>query len=492
MKPATGLVFFVIAVQVCAGVAHAKGRTGQVTASPSGTQPSSARPPGTGGLTAEQQDAAWQSRGCVDDERGRWFRDAKFGAFIHFGLYSHLGGFYDGKGPYRPAEQIIGLGDRHAAIPAAEYKARVGAAFNPAKFDAARWVGLMKKAGQKYVILTTKHHDGFCMFKTATTPYNVVESTPFARDVVKELADECRRQGLVFCVYYSIGDWCAADVQNPGFASYKDYMYAQLKELLTSYGDIKMLWLDNYWYVNDQWKSDTAHAKDLYAYARSINPSLLVNDRCGQGAESTDGDYATPENQLKGSLQSRYFEVVMTNTADDNWGWVKTATNYRKPAELIRNLIDSASKGGNFVLNVGPNADGEFPPEHVAILEAIGAWTSVNGEAIYGTVPAPEVSPENTGGSTWYATKSKDGAAVYVHVIKWPSSGEPLNLRIDRAGYVTAALLDPSLGEVRCGAAPSAAGASGHGSTTLSINPPVKLDPCATVVKLTFGQSPGT
>jgi alpha-L-fucosidase len=137
-------------------------------------------------------DTLWDSRGCIDDERGSWFRDAKIGAIIHFGVYSHLGGFYEGK-PYRPAEQIIGLGDRYAKIPAAEYRSKVASQFNPAKFDAAQWVSLMKKAGQRYVILTTKHHDGFCMFKTATTSYNVVEATPSKRDVVRELADECRK-----------------------------------------------------------------------------------------------------------------------------------------------------------------------------------------------------------------------------------------------------------------------------------------------------------
>jgi alpha-L-fucosidase len=459
------------------------------------------------GISAQEQSATWDSRGCTDDARGAWFRDAKFGAFIHFGLYSQLGGYYEGKGPYRPAEQIIGLGERHAVIPAAEYQAKVAAVFNPAKFDAARWVGLMKKAGQKYVILTAKHHDGFCMFRTATTGYSVVEATPFGRDVVKELADECRKQGLVFCIYYSIGDWCAADVQNAGIdggahepgsaggmrgASYKDYMYAQLKELLTNYGDIKVLWFDNYWYVQDQWKNDAEHSKDLYAYARSLNPAMLVNDRCGRGASSTDGDYATPENQLQGSLQSRYFEVVMTDTDDDNWGWVKGATNYRKPADLIRNLIDCTSKGGNFVLNVGPNADGEFPPEHVAILEAMGAWTAANGEAIYGTVPAPEVSAQTPGDGAFYATKSKDGAAIYVHVVKWPAAGGPLELRVERPEPFQSTLLDPSLGDrVQCTTArasePTGPATSDRRAIRLSIEPPARLDPSATVIKLTFG-----
>lgn len=484
MKTTSGLLWSTIAIAGLVGVlASACG--GKEPPAPTTTSKAARSSATTGATSPEQQEAAWLSRGCIDDDRGRWFRDAKFGAFIHFGLYSHLGGYYDGKGPYRPAEQIIGLGERHAVISAADYRAKVGSAFNPAKFDAARWVGLMKRAGQKYVILTAKHHDGFCMFGTATTTYNVVEATPFARDVVKELSDECRKQGLVFCVYYSIGDWCAADVHNSGFKDYKGYMYAQLKELLTSYGDIRMLWLDNYWYVNNQWKNDVGNAKELYAYARSINPKLLVNDRCGRGADSTDGDYATPENQLKGSLQSRYFEVVMTNTLDDNWGWVKGATNYRKPGELIRNLIDSTSKGGNFVLNVGPNADGEFPPEHMAILETIGAWTSTNGEAIYGTVPAPEVRIDEPGDSVCYTTKAKDGLSVYLHVIKWPDAGKPLKVRVGGQGSIRAGLLDRSLGDVRCAVVPDA---HTSGTTVLSIAPPARLDPYATVVKLSLSR----
>lgn len=429
-------------------------------------------------VTPEQRDQLWATRGCIDDDRGRWFRDAKFGAIIHFGPYSQLGGYYDGKGPYRPSEQIIGLGDRKAVISPAEYRDKVAGSFNPAKFDAARWVSLMKRAGQKYVILTAKHHDGFCMFKTATTPFNVVEQTPFARDVVKELADECRKQGLVFCPYYSIGDWTAADVQNAGFASYKDYMHAQLRELLTHYGEIKLLWFDNWWYVNDQWKNDEEHAKDLYAFARAISPDTLVNDRCGSGAESTDGDYATPENQLKGSLQERYFEVVMTNTADDNWGWVKGATNYRKPAELIRNLIDSTSKGGNFVLNVGPNADGEFPPEHVATLETIGAWMTANGEAIYATVPAPEVVIEPAEGAVAYTTKSRDGRSVYVHVISWPHRGKTLDVTVPGAQTAMPLGLDSSLSGVQ-----GAVVARPEG-TMVRLSRPIKTDPYATVIKL--------
>lgn len=427
---------------------------------------------------AHSQDAVWNERGCAEDARGKWFRDAKFGAFIHFGLYSELGGYWHGKGPYDPSEQIIGLGQKHAMISAGQYRDEVGGAFNPTNFNAAQWVRLIKAAGQKYLIVTAKHHDGFCMFRTSTTSYNVVQATPFARDVLRELADECRKQGIVFCPYYSIGDWCAAQVRAPRFSNYHDYMFAQLKELLTQYGPIRLLWFDNWWYVNNQWHNDLPHAKELYDYVRSLSPTTLVNDRCGRGAASEDGDYATPENQLKGSLQSRYFEVVMTDTDDDNWGWVKTATNYRKPADLVRNLIDCVSKGGNFVLNVGPTATGEFPPQHQALLQAIGAWTSVNGEAIYGTVPAPECSFDRVDGLQAYATRK--GRFFYVEIVRWPLGRELVRVRIKRKGLESATLLDDRLAPLKWASARSGE------ETTFELQKPQKADPYATVVKLTF------
>ncbi len=429
--------------------------------------------------TQAQVDELWNARGCIDDDRGQWFRDAKFGAIIHFGPYSTLGGYYQGKGPYVPSEQIMGLGERRATIPPVDYKKNVAANFNPKNFDAAKWVKLMKDAGQKYVILTTKHHDGFCMFKTATTPFNVVDATPFGRDIVKELADECNKQGLVFSPYFSIGDWSAAEVQNAGYSDYSDYMKAQLSELLTNYGDIKLMWFDNWWYVNNQWSNDEPHAKDLYSFIRTSSPSTLVSDRCGRGNKSEDGDYATPENQLKGSLQSRYFEVVMTNTDDENWAWVKGARNYRDAADLIKNLIDSTSKGGNFVLNVGPNDLGEFPPEHIALLEKFGAWTRVNGEAIYATIPAPLVQCPQSVDALAYATQSKSGDAIYVHIIKWPATG-PVSIRILKPVSCVAKFLDASFGTVSYTVSHDA------GCTVLSIQKPAVIDPCATVLRLSI------
>ena len=438
---------------------------GQVAAqSPSATEPGSTN-------------SLWDSRGCTDDARGKWFRNAKFGAFIHFGLYSELGGYYHGKGPYDPAEQIMGLGERHMVIPWKTYQTEVGGAFNPTNFDAHKWVSLIKRAGQKYIIVTTKHHDGFCMFHTATTHYNVVDSTPFGRDVIKEIADECRRQGIAFCPYYSIGDWTATEVMNPKFTSYHDYMFAQLHELMTQYGDIPMVWLDNYWYVNNQWHNDQSHAQELYDYLRALNPNRLVNDRCGRGAASTDGDYATPENQLKGSRQSRYFEVVMTDTYDDNWGWVRGATNYRSAAELIRNLIDCSSKGGNFVLNVGPMANGDLPPEHVALINAIGGWLDVNGPAIYGTSPASEVEIPSGPDFACYATKRDN--FIYLHVIHWPTGTQ--TVRIHRPHFAGASLLDPRLGGLGC------ENSEEGGVTKLQIKRPRTMDPYATVVQVDFG-----
>jgi alpha-L-fucosidase len=424
------------------------------------------------------QDSVWNARGCFNDAKGQWFRDAKFGTIIHFGLYSQLGGYWKGKGLYDPAEQIIGLGDKHDVIPCDEYVKKVGGVFNPVKFNAAEWVSNIKKAGQKYLIITTKHHDGFCMFNTKTTKNNVVEATPFKRDIIKELADECQKQGLVFGLYYSIGDWCESYVKNQEYKTYKDYMFAQLKELLTNYSNVKLLWFDNYWYVDNQWEKSPELTKELYAYVHSINPDVLINDRCGSGDGSADGDYATPENQLKGSLQSRYFEVVMTDTYDDNWGWVKGAKNYRLCSDLISNLIDCTSKGGNFVLNVGPTATGEFPPEHIAILDTIGKWLTVNGEAIYGAVPYTKCSYDTATGLNCRITKKSN--SIFVHILNWPKGSDNAEIRIEQSGLVKAELLDSSLPRLKYESE-----AKGE-ATILKIHKPEKVDFYATVVKVEF------
>jgi alpha-L-fucosidase len=211
---------------------------------------------------------------------------------------------------------------------------------------------------------------------------------------------------------------------------------------------------------------------------RSLSPNTLVNDRCGRGASSTDGDYATPENQLKGSLQKRYFEVVMTDTDDDNWGGVSTARNFRSPAELIQNLIDCTSKGGNFVLNVGPTASGEFPPEHKAILQVMGKWLATNGAAIYSTEPAPECDISPQPGLKCYATEA--GNNIYLEFIHWPDDAQPASITIHRTGFVGAGVLDSSLPAVQV--QPTII----NGATVFSIPQPAKVDPYATVVRLTF------
>ena len=370
----------------------------------------------------------WPERGCdAGDVRCTWFRDAKFGAIIHFGVYSQLGGHYEGKGPYRPAEQIMGLGERRARISPASYQKEVAARFNPARLDVEQWVRQMKAGGQRYAILTTKHHDGFCMFDTATTKFDVVDATPLGRDVVREFVDACRKHDLRVGLYYSIGDWSAKEVMDPKYGSYDDYMQAQLRELLTNYGPIDLVWFDNYWYADDQWNNDESHARMLYNLVRQLQPGALVNDRCGSGVHARHGDFATPENQLKGSLQSRYFEVVMTNTDDDNWGWVEGATNYRQPAAIVRNIIDSVSKGGNFVLNIGPDRHGKIPERQCELLDRIGHWTRRNAAALYGVKPAPEVQfGEPAAG---YGCHSKAGDRIFLYVAKWPDEG-PLRVRI--------------------------------------------------------------
>jgi alpha-L-fucosidase len=420
----------------------------------------------------------WSERGCpAGDPRCEWFRDAKFGAIIHFGVYSELGGYYQGRGPYRPAEQIMGLGERRSVITPKDYLANVASKFNPTEFNADEWVKQMKAAGMKYVVFTTKHHDGFCMFDTDTTDFNVVKQTPFGRDMVKEIAEACRANDMHFCLYYSIGDWSAKEVMDKRFDNYTDYMKAQLKELLTNYGKVDVLWFDNWWYVDDQYSTDTEHARELYDFCRSLQPEMLVNDRCGAGVQADHGDFGTPENQLKGSLQERYFEVVMTCTDDDNWGWVRGAKNYREPGDIIRNIVDSASKGGNFVFNIAPNAKGEFPKPQQERLGEIGNWFKTNGEAVYNTTPAPEVKFLNS--EQAYATKSADGKSMYLCVAEWPE-GEPLKVQIEgeMAGPKVTLLAD---GKTMAGVKAS----RGSGALELEIARPKSVDEFVTVLKVT-------
>jgi alpha-L-fucosidase len=333
-----------------------------------------------------------------------WWRDARFGMFIHWGIYSvpARGEWYMNNGK----------------VPVNEYE-RYAGQFNPTKFDALSWVKLAKTAGMKYIVITSKHHDGFCMWDSKVSDYDIIDRTPFKRDVLKELSAACAREGIRLCFYHSIMDWHHLDARGDRFPEYREnYLKPQLKELLTGYGPIGVLWFDGEWI--GEWTEQ--EGKDLYRYVRSLQPEIIVNNRVGKGRNGLEGmnsdttaagDYGTPEQEIPATgLPGVDWESCMT--MNDNWGFRATDTNWKSTEDLIHNLVDIASKGGNYLLNVGPTAEGLIPTESVKRLEEVGAWMKVNGESIYGTMASP--FPATPWGCCTMKRLPNGGSRVFLHV----------------------------------------------------------------------------
>jgi alpha-L-fucosidase len=366
------------------------------------------------------------------NERMAWWREARFGMFIHWGVYSVPAGEYRGRVVDGASEWIMNT----APIPVQEYEGYT-ARFNPVKFDADAWAKLAADAGMKYLVITSKHHDGFCMWDSKVTDYDVIDSTPFKRDVMKELSEACRRHGVRFCMYHSIMDWHHPDAQgglypnynssqalNPNFRRYVDsYLRPQLVELVNGY-DPDVLWFDGQWIPD--WKLDDGTS--LYEFVRGLKPSILVNNRVGKGgtglsgkAEEKIGDFGTPEQEIPSEgLAGVDWESCMT--MNDSWGFKTSDLHWKSDTTLIWNLVETACKGGNFLLNVGPTSEGEIPAASVERLTAMGEWLKVNGEAVYNT--RVYRTPEE-GGNLRY-TMSRDGKTVYAIHLGWP--GERLRL----------------------------------------------------------------
>jgi alpha-L-fucosidase len=332
--------------------------------------------------------------------------------FIHFGLYSTLGGEWKGHDTKGAGEWIL----HTEKIPPKEYEQTLLPEFNPTKFDAQKWVSIAKNAGMKYIVITTKHHDGFSLYHSQANPYNITR-TPFKRDIMKELSDACREQGIKMCWYHSILDWHYPS-DGPNYADYSKMLHAQVKELLTNYGPIGIMWFDGDWIP--QWTEE--QGEELYRFCREQQPSVIVNNRVGKGRAGMSGvtkghaagDYDTPEQEIPKSALQQDWETCMT--MNDTWGFKKHDNNWKSDQTLIRMLVDTASKGGNFLLNVGPTPEGEIPQASVERLAKMGEWMKTNSESIYGTSAGP-VQGWKEGRTT------KKGDVVYVHVFDWPKDG---------------------------------------------------------------------
>jgi alpha-L-fucosidase len=321
-----------------------------------------------------------------------WWREARFGLFIHWGLYAAPAGVWKGK-------EIPGIGEwimYNAKIPIPEYEG-LAKTFNPVKFDAEAWVSLAARAGMKYLVITAKHHDGFAMFHSPSNPYNLVDATPFKRDIMKELAGACKRHGLRMCFYYSqaqdwhapggaghwdeVGEkgWHSATMAPEPFARYLEQkVKPQLRELLTQYGPIGLIWFDTPVVITRE------QSMDLRRFVHSIQPDCLVSGRVGHdaGDYGSLGDNQIPCGPVKGDWES-------PATLNDTWGYKKNDQHWKSTETLLGLLAELCGKGANYLLNIGPTGEGEIPPATVERLEAIGKWMQVNGEAIHGTSASP-------------------------------------------------------------------------------------------------------
>jgi alpha-L-fucosidase len=370
-----------------------------------------------------------QSTPAVPSERvaaREWFRDAKFGMFVHWGVYSQLG----------QGEWVM----ENRSIPVDTYE-WLASAFNPVKFDARAWVATAKAAGVRYITITARHHDGFSMFATKANRYNIVDWTPFAHDPMKDLAAECRANGIKLFFYYSQLDWHHPDywprgrtghatgrAESGDWNRYLDFMDAQLTELLTNYGPIGGIWFDGMWDKPDaDWRLATT-----YALIHRLQPTALIVPNHHEASKPGE-DVQTFEQDLPGANTAGFntkevgsLPLETSLTMNQSWGFNITDKKFKSVKELIGYLVRAAGNDGNLLLNIGPRPDGTIQPEAVERLRALGDWLGTYGRSIYGTRGGP-VSPR-----AWGAT-TRRGDTVFVHVLDWPDrslSLPPLGARV--------------------------------------------------------------
>ena len=405
---------------------------------------------------------------ATDADAIRRWQEMRFGMFIHWGPVSLKG-------------TEIGW-SRGKEVPKDEYD-QLYTKFNPTRFDADEWVEIAKAAGMKYLVITSKHHDGFCLWDSKLTEHDVM-STPLGRDVLKELSEACKRREIVFSTYYSICDWWHPDYPTgspggrtrkaePNMDRYIAYMKGHLRELIEGYGPLGILWFDGEW--EEPWTH--RHGLELYAYVRSLQDDILINNRVDKGrrgmrgatlSEQFAGDYDTPEQQIGGFNRQRPWETCMTICRQ--WAW-KPNDQLKSLRECVETLIQTVGGDGNLLLNVGPMPDGRIEPRQADRLKELGAWLAKYGEGIYGTRGGPFMP------GAWGASTCKDDS-VYLFVTRWPAEG-PLRL--------------PPIEQRLLGSRPLSEGKAvvqqSKSGITVDV-PNSNRDPVATVIVLTFDAAP--
>ncbi len=364
-------------------------------------------------------------------ERMQWWRDAGFGMFIHWGLYAIPAGQYGEEKNH--AEWIQETAD----IPVDEYE-KYADQFNPVNYNAEEWVRMAKDAGMKYIVITSKHHDGFCLWNSDVSDFDM-ERTPYKKDLLKDLAKACKKENITLCFYHSIMDWHHPQAQgtnypdynhgtgpNPEFSKYvANYMYPQLEELLTNYGKIGVLWFDGEWIT--EWTEE--QGKALYNHLRNIQPDIIINNRVGKGRQGMEGmnayddaagDFGTPEQEILEGTSDLDWESCMT--MNNHWGFNQFDENFKSTKMLIHNLVDIAAKGGNYLLNVGPTADGLFPEQSIDRLKETGDWMDVNGEVIHNSRGTKYYKDPNN----VYYIQNEAATVLYAVLTEWPGSSVQL------------------------------------------------------------------
>lgn len=381
-----------------------------------------------------------EAQSLSDQDRMDWWHEARFGMFIHFGIYSVPSGVYNGEimGRNWYAEWIHMQGNWPNGIPEKEYK-KFAKQFNPKSFNADEWIRMAKEAGMKYFLITAKHHDGFALWPTKVSKYNVVDATPFKRDILGELASACKKYGVKLGFYYSHWqDWghkggamppwpsnelgTEPKMPQPTKAQFNDYWnkicLPQVHELIENY-DPHFFWFDT-WGKSEQITDEKVD--ELIAHVRKLSDKCLINSRIAFEYEGIDNkvDYLS---MMDNSFPDGYIEKPWetSGTMNRSWGYHLLDYGWKPTGELLRNLVANASRNGNYQLNIGPMADGTFPKPSIKRLKEIGAWMDINGEAIYGAKPNP-VAEQEWGYIT--AKEMKKGTKLYLFVFDWDKSGK--------------------------------------------------------------------